>query len=97
MGLKDAARLAENERRDRTAAGRPNFNADKTRYITREFLGWVCYEGRVAGDGNFTGQRAGVVSDEAIAQRWLDGDDKIPWDIPADPFGGLVDQSGSRR
>lgn len=94
MGLKDAADLAHRERDGRE--GKSNFNADKTRYIKREFLGWVCYEGRVAGD-DFSGQRAGVVSDEAVAQRWLDGDDKIPWDIPADPFGNLVDQSGSRR
>jgi hypothetical protein len=97
MGLRDAQRNAEGERREREAAGKSNFNADRTRYISREYLGWVCYVGRVTGDGNFNGQRVGVTTEEATAQRWLDGADDIQWDIPADPFGNLVDTGGSAR
>jgi hypothetical protein len=76
------------EKADRRAAGRSNFNADKTRYICREFLGWVCYTGAVGKDGNFTGRRVGVVAEESVAERWLAGDDNVTWDIPADPSTG---------
>jgi hypothetical protein len=92
-GMQRTARNAEADREKRT---RPNFNADKTRYISREFLGWVCYVGRVT-NGEFAGQRVGVSVDEEVAQRWLDGDDEVKWDIPADPYGNLIDHSGSSR
>lgn len=96
MSLRDAQTNAERERSERTATGKTNFNADKTRYISREYLGWVCYVGGVVGS-DFKGQRVGVTSEQADAEAWLNGKNDIRWDIPADPYGNLVDTRGSQR
>lgn len=97
MSLREAQVNAERERAERVKAGKANFNADKTRYISREFLGWVCYVGGVDDGGHFRGQRVGVTSEQADAESWLDGKDDIRWDIPADPFGNLVEAGGRRQ
>lgn len=88
MSLKKVGEDAVAAREARKAAGKSSFNADKTRYIQREFLGWVCYAGRVV-DGSFSGVRVGVVADESVADEWLNGKDDIRWDIPAGPGGAL--------
>lgn len=90
MGIEDVKRKQAEERDARKAEGKSNFNADKTRYISREFLGWVCYEGAVDAGGDFRGKRVGVTTDVGDADRWLNGEE-IRWDIPADVNGNLVE------
>lgn len=89
MGLSDVVRNAHRDRDERKAAGKSNWNADKTRYMQREFLGWVCYVGGVDDGGNFRGQRVGVTTEQTTAEAWLNGKDDVRWDIPADPYGNL--------
>lgn len=91
MGLGAAAVRADKEKADRAAAGKSNFNADKTRFIKRELLGWVCFVGSVDADKNFRGRRAGVLAEEADADRWLAGEEDVKWDIAADAAGNLLD------
>jgi hypothetical protein len=86
-------RVARNARAE--AALGPMFNADKTRYVKREFLGWVCYEGTTT-NGDVTGKRAGVVAEQLAAERWLNGQE-VRWDIPADPTTGNLQTHRDRR
>jgi len=91
MSLGSVRKDAEAEVNARRASGKSNFNADKTRYIKREFLGWVCYEGAMDdASKEFRGQRVGVVALEATADRWLAGED-VHFDQKADFMGNLVE------
>lgn len=88
MSLRDAQAAQRSDVERRRAEGKSNFNTDKTCYIHREFLGWVGYVGGVDDAGNFRGQRVGVTASEAIADRFLAGEDVL-WDIVADDYGNL--------
>ena len=65
---------------DRAAAkGRekqPKFNTDKTRYIQWALLGWACYKGAVV-NGDFTGEKVGVLQHDHAAENWLN--DTADW------------------
>ena len=88
MSLRDAQAAQRSDVERRRAEGKSNFNADKTRYIHREFLGWAGYVGGVDDGGNFRGQRVGVTGDETTADRWLAGEE-VRWEINADVYGNL--------